>query len=44
VVFPANGLTFVGVDYPENSQIAARVAKTMALRKSNNDVDEEDEE
>jgi len=44
IVFPARGLTFVGVDYPEDSQLAARVAKTMALRKSNSDADEQDEE
>jgi tRNA pseudouridine38-40 synthase len=44
IVFPARGLTFVGVDYPEVSQLAARVAKTMALRKSINDLDEQDEE
>ena len=44
IVFPARGLTFVGVDYPEDSQLAARVAKTMALRKSNNDADEQDDE
>lgn len=44
IVFPARGLTFVGVDYPEDSQLAARVAKTMALRKSINDLDEQDEE
>ena len=44
IVFAARGLTFVGVDYPEDSQLAARVAKTMALRKSINDLDEQDEE
>ena len=44
LVFPARGLTFIGVDYPEVSQLAARVAKTMALRKSINDLDEQDEE
>ena len=44
LVFPARGLTFIGVDYPEDSQLAARVAKTMALRKSINDLDEQDEE
>lgn len=32
LVFPANGLTFIGVDYPSDEQLAARVKKAMALR------------
>ena len=44
VVFPANGLTFVGVDYPKDKELGARVAQTMARRGSNIVVDEQDEE
>lgn len=32
IVFPARGLTFIGVDYPEDSQLAARANKVMGLR------------
>ena len=39
VVFPAKGLTFVGVDYPVESELAARANKVMALRSANDDED-----
>ena len=32
VVFPAKGLTFTGVDYPADSELHARILKTMAIR------------
>jgi len=32
VVFPARGLTFIGVDYPSDSELAARTVKTMSMR------------
>ena len=34
VVFPAKGLTFIGVDYPADSELAARANKVMGLRKA----------
>lgn len=43
VVFPAKGLTFIGVDYPADSELAARANKVMGLRKAgfiNDDGDE----
>lgn len=32
LVFPAKGLTFTGVDYPADSELHARILKTMAIR------------
>ena len=32
LVFPAKGLTFSGVDYPADSELSARILKTMAVR------------
>ena len=32
IVFPARGLTFVGVDYPSDEELVARATKTMNLR------------
>ena len=32
LVFPARGLTFIGVDYPKDEELAARATKTMNLR------------
>ncbi len=43
VVFPAKGLTFIGVDYPADSELATRASKVMGLRKAgfiNDDGDE----
>ena len=40
VVFPANGLTFVGVDYPTDSELAARANRVMALRASDENEEE----
>jgi tRNA pseudouridine38-40 synthase len=37
VVFPANGLTFIGVDYPRDSELAARADKVMGLRSLSNE-------
>ena len=32
LVFPARGLTLIGVDYPADSELHARILKTMAIR------------
>ena len=37
VVFPAKGLTFIGVEYPEDSELAARANKAMAIRELNDE-------
>lgn len=37
MVFPARGLTFVGVDYPDDSELAARADKVMGLRNFTDD-------
>jgi tRNA pseudouridine38-40 synthase len=41
VVFPARGLTFVGVDYPQDSFLANRANQVMGLRNASNDYDGE---
>lgn len=43
VVFPARGLTFVGVEYPVDSQLAARANKVMGLRDLSNINDDDGE-
>jgi tRNA pseudouridine38-40 synthase len=40
VVFPARGLTFVGVDYPSDSELAARTVKTMGMRNASDISDD----
>ena len=37
VVFPAKGLTFIGVDYPDENELAARANKVMGLREANDE-------
>lgn len=44
VVFPARGLTFIGVDYPADSELEARFNKVMGLRQFSNLSIENDEE
>jgi len=39
IVFPARGLTFIGVDYPADSQLAARADKVMGLRSLTDEVE-----
>jgi tRNA pseudouridine38-40 synthase len=41
VVFPARGLTFVGVDYPQDELLASRVNQVMGLRNASNEYDGE---
>lgn len=40
VVFPAKGLTFIGVDYPADSELEARANKVMAYRGFDDEGDE----
>jgi hypothetical protein len=44
VVFPANGLTFVGVDYPSDEEMVERFNKVLARRELRGNVDYEEEE
>jgi tRNA pseudouridine38-40 synthase len=44
VVFPANGLTFIGVDYPTDEEMIERFNKVLARRALHVGVDPEDEE
>lgn len=37
VVFPAKGLTFIGVDYPGEHELAARANQVMGLRSANDE-------
>lgn len=41
VVFPARGLTFIGVDYPEDSQLIARANKVMGLRSTAENLEDD---
>jgi tRNA pseudouridine38-40 synthase len=41
VVFPAKGLTFVGVDYPADSELKSRMLKTMQHRDVESDNEDE---
>jgi len=41
VVFPAKGLTFVGVDYPAESELKSRILKTMQHRNIQDETEEE---
>jgi tRNA pseudouridine38-40 synthase len=41
VVFPAKGLTFVGVDYPADSELKSRILKTMQHRDVESDNEDE---
>jgi len=41
VVFPAKGLTFVGVDYPAESELRSRILKTMQHRNIQDETEEE---
>jgi tRNA pseudouridine38-40 synthase len=42
VVFPANGLTFAGVDYVSDSEMQERIQKALARRSLQVDVDEDE--
>lgn len=41
LVFPARGLTFIGVEYPQDSLLANRVNQVMGLRSASNEYDGE---
>ena len=41
VVFPAKGLTFIGVDYPAESELRSRILKTMQHRDTESDNEDE---